>query len=76
MEEMTIPTSRAVAEAVQRGEAERGVIICGSGVGACVAANKSRGVRAGLCHDTYSAHQGFCRKTKNYRDTAQILNVQ
>jgi RpiB/LacA/LacB family sugar-phosphate isomerase len=38
--------------------AERGVLICGSGVGASVAANKVRGVRAGLCHDTYSAHQG------------------
>lgn len=44
--------------AIQKGEAERGVLICGSGVGASVAANKVRGVRAGLCHDTYSAHQG------------------
>jgi RpiB/LacA/LacB family sugar-phosphate isomerase len=43
---------------VQRGEAERGIVICGSGVGACVAANKLRGIRAGVCHDTYSAHQG------------------
>jgi len=41
-----------------RGEFERGVLICGSGVGASVAANKIHGVRAGLCHDTYSAHQG------------------
>jgi ribose 5-phosphate isomerase B len=48
----------AVARAVASGRAERGVIICGSGVGASVAANKIRGVRAGLCHDTYSAHQG------------------
>ncbi len=38
--------------------AARGVLICGSGVGACVAANKIKGIRAGLCHDTYSAHQG------------------
>ncbi len=50
--------ARAVGEAVRRGEAERGILICGSGVGACVAANKLAGIRAGLCHDTYSAHQG------------------
>ena len=50
--------ARAVGLAVQRGEAERGIIICGSGVGACVAANKLHGIRAGICHDTYSAHQG------------------
>jgi ribose 5-phosphate isomerase B len=49
--------TRLVGEAVQRGEAERGIVICGSGVGACVAANKMRGIHAGLCHDTYSAHQ-------------------
>ena len=48
----------AVGRAVVAGQAERGLILCGSGVGACVAANKIRGVRAGLCHDTYSAHQG------------------
>lgn len=48
----------AVSEAVRIGKAQRGVIICGSGVGASVAANKVPGVRAGLCHDTYSAHQG------------------
>jgi RpiB/LacA/LacB family sugar-phosphate isomerase len=48
----------AVGRAVVAGRAERGVILCGSGVGASVAANKIRGVRAGLCHDTYSAHQG------------------
>ena len=47
-----------VAVAVQSGEAERGIILCGSGVGACIAANKFPGVRAGLCHDTYSAGQG------------------
>jgi RpiB/LacA/LacB family sugar-phosphate isomerase len=46
-----------VGRAIQRGEAERGVLICGSGVGAAVAANKLRGVRAGVCHDTYTAHQ-------------------
>lgn len=48
----------AVARAVALGWAERGIIVCGSGVGACIAANKVRGVRAGLCHDSYSARQG------------------
>lgn len=47
-----------VGNAVQSGEAERGIVICGSGVGACIAANKMKGIRAGVCHDTYSAHQG------------------
>jgi ribose 5-phosphate isomerase B len=50
--------AEAVGKAVLEGRAERGVLICGSGVGASVAANKVRGIRAGLCHDTYSAHQG------------------
>jgi len=50
--------ARAVGAAIQRGGAERGVIICGSGVGACIAATKMRGIRAAVCHDTYSAHQG------------------
>jgi ribose 5-phosphate isomerase B len=49
--------SRYVGQAIQHHQAERGIIICGSGVGAAVAANKLRGVRAGLCHDTYSAAQ-------------------
>jgi ribose 5-phosphate isomerase B len=48
----------AIGEALREGRAERGILICGSGVGACVAANKIKGIRAGLCHDTYSAHQG------------------
>lgn len=48
----------AVARAVVSGEAQRGIVICGSGVGACVAANKIHGARACLCHDTYSARQG------------------
>jgi ribose 5-phosphate isomerase B len=48
----------AAGEAVRSGKAERAIVICGSGVGASVAANKMKGVRAGLCHDTYSAAQG------------------
>ena len=48
----------AVGHAVVEGRAERGVLICGSGVGASVAANKIKGVRAAICHDVYSAHQG------------------
>lgn len=48
----------AVGKALLAGKAERGVLICGSGVGVSVAANKIPGIRAGLCHDTYSAHQG------------------
>ena len=50
--------AEAVAVAVRRGEVDRGVMICGSGVGASVAANKVPAVRAAVCHDTYSAHQG------------------
>ena len=50
--------AEAVAKAVASGKAERGVLVCGSGVGACIVANKVSGVRACLCHDTYSAHQG------------------
>ncbi|MCB0257127.1 MAG: ribose 5-phosphate isomerase B [Anaerolineae bacterium] len=48
----------AVAEALRGGKAERGVLMCGSGVGVSVAANKYPGIRAAVCHDTYSAHQG------------------
>jgi ribose 5-phosphate isomerase B len=47
-----------VGRAIQKGEAERGVLICGSGVGISIAANKMKGVYAAVCHDTYSAHQG------------------
>jgi ribose 5-phosphate isomerase B len=50
--------SRAVANALIDGSADRGILICGSGVGACVAANKFPGIRAAICHDTFSAHQG------------------
>ena len=47
------------ALAVKEGRAERAVLVCGSGVGACVAANKVTGIRAAICHDTYSTHQSF-----------------
>lgn len=47
----------AVADRVASGDAERGILICGSAVGVCIVANKVPGVRAGVCHDTYSAHQ-------------------
>jgi ribose 5-phosphate isomerase B len=50
--------ARALGKAVVAGQAERGMLVCGSGIGACVAANKIKGVRAGLAHDTYSGHQG------------------
>jgi ribose 5-phosphate isomerase B len=50
--------AKAVAESVASEKAQRGIMICGSGVGASVAANKVKGVRASVCHDTYSAHQG------------------
>jgi len=50
--------ARELGEAIQSGGAERGVLVCGSGVGASVAASKLAGIRAATCHDTYSAHQG------------------
>jgi len=50
--------AQRLGEAIRGGDADRGILICGSGVGASVAANKMRGIRAAVCHDTYSAHQG------------------
>jgi ribose 5-phosphate isomerase B len=50
--------AEAVGNAINAGVASRGILICGSGVGVCVAANKIPGIRAGMCHDHYSAHQG------------------
>ncbi|MEP6910997.1 MAG: ribose 5-phosphate isomerase B [Actinomycetota bacterium] len=50
--------AREVGEAINSGSAERGVLVCGSGVGASIAASKLAGIRAATCHDTYSAHQG------------------
>jgi ribose 5-phosphate isomerase B len=58
-----------LGRAIQNGEAERGILICGSGVGAAIAANKLRGIRAGLCHDTYSAHQSV------EHDDANVLAI-
>ncbi len=51
-------SAEAVGRAVRTAQADRGILVCGSGVGAGVAANKIPGIRAGLCHDAYSAHQG------------------
>jgi ribose 5-phosphate isomerase B len=50
--------ARYVGQAIQHGQVQRGILLCGSGVGACIAANKLKGVRASVCHDVYSAHQG------------------
>src|SRR5512139_1017719 len=57
--------SEKVGRAVQNGEAERGILVCGSGVGACIAANKMKGVYASICHDTYSAAQGVVHDNMN-----------
>jgi ribose 5-phosphate isomerase B len=57
--------TKKVGEKIQSGEAERGVLICGSGVGAAIAANKMRGIYASICHDTYSAAQGVMHDAMN-----------
>ncbi|MBI5842306.1 MAG: ribose 5-phosphate isomerase B [Chloroflexi bacterium] len=54
-----------LGRAIQNGEAERGILVCGSGVGACIAANKMKGVWAAICHDTYSAAQGVLHDDMN-----------
>jgi len=54
-----------IGRAIQTGEAERGILCCGSGVGACIAANKMKGVYASICHDTYSAAQGVLHDDMN-----------
>jgi ribose 5-phosphate isomerase B len=54
-----------IGRALQTGEAERGILCCGSGVGACIAANKMKGVYASICHDTYSAAQGVMHDDMN-----------
>ena len=50
--------ARYIGQAIQHGQVDKGVLLCGSGVGACIAANKQTGIRASVCHDVYSAHQG------------------
>ncbi len=57
--------SEKIGRAVQSGEADRGILVCGSGVGACIAANKMKGVYASICHDTYSAAQGVLHDDMN-----------
>ena len=57
--------SEKVGRAIQSGQAERGILVCGSGVGACIAANKMKGVYASICHDTYSAAQGVMHDDMN-----------
>ena len=57
--------SEKVGRAVQAGQAQRGILVCGSGVGACIAANKMKGVWAAICHDTYSARQGVMHDKMN-----------
>ena len=57
--------AKKVGEKIQSGEAERGILICGSGVGAAIAANKMKGVYASVCHDTYSAAQGVMHDAMN-----------
>jgi ribose 5-phosphate isomerase B len=54
-----------LGRAIQSGAAERGILVCGSGVGACIAANKMKGVYASICHDTYSARQGVLHDDMN-----------
>jgi ribose 5-phosphate isomerase B len=54
-----------VGHAIQRGEAERGILVCGSGIGACITANKMKGVYASICHDAYSAAQGVMHDNMN-----------
>lgn len=69
--------ARVLGEAVRDGLADRGVLICGSGVGASVAANKIRGVRAAVCHDTYSAHQGVEHDDMNVLTLgAQVIGAE
>src|SRR3990170_2731645 len=55
----------SVGRTLQRGEADRGILVCGSGIGACIAANKMKGVYASICHDTYSAAQGVMHDDMN-----------
>ncbi len=69
--------SQALGRAIQDGRADRGILVCGSGVGASIAANKMRGVRAAICHDTYSAHQGVEHDDMNVLTMgARVIGVE
>ncbi len=69
--------AESLGQALQKGEAERGILLCGSGVGASIAANKLKGVYAGVCHDTYSAHQGVEHDDMNVLCLgARILGIE
>ena len=69
--------ARALGEAIQAGEADRGILVCGSGVGASIAANKMRGIRAAICHDTYSAHQGVAHDDMNVLTLgARVIGIE
>jgi ribose 5-phosphate isomerase B len=69
--------AQRLGEAIVAGNAERGILICGSGVGASVAANKMHGIRAAVCHDTYSAHQGVEHDDMNVLTLgARVIGVE
>lgn len=69
--------AKKVAETITSGKAEKGIIICGSGVGACITANKVKGIKACLCHDTYSARQGVEHDAMNVLCLgARIIGVE
>ncbi len=69
--------AQKAGEAILTGKADCAVLICGSGVGACIAANKMKGIYAGLCHDTYSAHQGVEHDNMNVLCLgARIIGVE
>ena len=66
-----------ISKAIMNGEAEKGILICGSGVGAAVAANKFKGIRASVCHDIYSAHQGVEHDAMNILCLgARVIGIQ
>ncbi len=69
--------AQALGRAIQDGGADRGILICGSGVGASIAANKMPGIRAAVCHDTYSAHQGVEHDDMNVLTLgARVIGVE
>jgi RpiB/LacA/LacB family sugar-phosphate isomerase len=69
--------AEALGRAIQDGRADRGILVCGSGVGASIAANKLRGIRAAICHDTYSAHQGVEHDDMNVLTMgARVIGVE